>query len=236
MSALRSGMAAIADLVLPQWCPGCGRGGQGVCDQCMHEFRHWFRADVDAPHLVDESTPVWAAAGYHGVAAAVIMAWKSGQRPDLAAPMARLGFELGRRFCAQWEWEGRGPDLFVVPAPSGWRRRWRGHEIVAPWATAVAAGIRASGAFSARMRPVLTRSGGGQHQLSSSGRRRDRDRSIRVRRHIPPGTYVLVDDVITTGATFSACAAALTAAGAGIDVLGGIGVAATPTPRGRFDQ
>lgn len=226
---LRAAAQAVGELVLPRWCPGCGRPEISLCAACAHEFRHWFRADVDAPRLAGPpGLPTWSAAGYHGAAARVVMAWKSGARPDLAAPVARIGRTLGARLAEELRLDE--PPL-VVPAPSGRRRRRRGHEVVAPWSRAVADGLGEAFGRPAAMTAVLTRSGGRRHHLGAAARSAERERAIRLRRgvHLEPHTrYVLVDDVVTTGATLAACAAVLDGA-----VLAAVTLAATPAPRRR---
>lgn len=219
----------MAHLLLPTWCPGCGYAGVAICHTCARAFTHWFRADAGADAL-PAGLPVWAAAAYARQAALVVMAWKSGGRPDLIAPMHRLGFRLGERL---GEALPAGPPVIVVPAPSGWRRRWGGREVVAPLSQEVARGLRARGHL-AEVVPALRRRGGNRHHLSREQRRADRAASIsldhRARRAVAhegdrAGVVVIVDDVLTTGATLAASAAAAGEIG---PVVGAIVLAATP--------
>jgi len=101
----------------------------------------------------------------------------------------------------------------VVPVPLHWRRRWRrGFNQSALLARALAR------RFGLRITPALrrVRATAVQAGLSHSGRRANVAGAFRVR----PGVrldgrrVLLVDDVLTTGATASACAAALKQAGA----------------------
>lgn len=215
-------------LLLPTWCPGCGSAGVSLCRECAEHFTHWFRAESAADAL-PPGIPVWAAAAYAKEAARIVMAWKSGHRPDLQGPLHRLARYLGARFGRAWR---PGAPLVVVPAPSGWRRRWRGNEVVAPLARELAAGLHAVG-VPARSEAVLQRRGGGHHHLGKAQRRRERAAAISLRRGgsrrpWEPGAQVLlVDDVLTTGATLAASAAA---AAQLAPVIGAIVLAATPKP------
>ncbi|HLS02082.1 MAG TPA: phosphoribosyltransferase family protein, partial [Beutenbergiaceae bacterium] len=185
----------------------------------------WFRAEADAPSL-PQNFPVWASGTYAHEAARVITAWKSGHRPDLDQPLARLGRILGRILH-----DHLNPTTVVVmPAPSGWRRVMTGNEVVAPWAQAITEGMRERGC-QAVMAPVLRRRGGSQKRLSQGMRRERRAHSVTLRPRnlsLPPqAAVVLVDDVLTTGATLAACARAVSTQA---PVLGAIVLAATPNP------
>lgn len=101
----------------------------------------------------------------------------------------------------------------IVPVPLHWRRRWqRGFNQAALLAQAVAR------RYGTRIRPVLrrVRATAVQAGLSHSGRRANVAGAFRVRRgeQLEGRRVLLVDDVMTTGATAAACAAALKQAGA----------------------
>ena len=154
------------------------------------------------------------------------------------------------------------PALLVVPAPSGPARRLRGRLVAARLADDVARAIADQWAhpewadFSVRsplslisepMPPqrgpfaplvlstdLLRRRGGGAHQAGRSSRQRRGNRSV-VPRLLTPVTglpIVLIDDVVTTGATLGACARAIEEAGG--RVLGALALAAAPPPTHRY--
>ena len=124
-----------------------------------------------------------------------------------------------------------GRTIHVVPVPSSRAsRRRRGADLVRLLAAAVVAGLAAGGAPAA-LEPCLVPAGRTRDQvgLGVRGRQRNRARSVRMRRPLPPGAVVvLVDDVLTTGATLAACERAV-ASGGGL-VVGALVLAATPPP------
>nr|WP_246256587.1 phosphoribosyltransferase family protein [Isoptericola halotolerans] len=125
-----------------------------------------------------------------------------------------------------------GSPVAVVPAPSAPSSRLRrGREPVRVLARAVADGLRA-GDVRATVVPALRRRGATRDQVGLGARARGRNlaASLVVRRGAAvAGTpCLLVDDVLTTGATLAAAELALARAGAA--VLGALVLAATPPP------
>jgi predicted amidophosphoribosyltransferase len=229
-------------------CDGCRSRFDGPLRRC----------ERDAPALAaprrgsPAALPVWCAADYTGAARGVVLAWKGRGDREVATNMARAGRAAGmawRRDLAAAGLLPRG-DLVVVPAPSGWRRRVAGRLVVRTLAHDVARGLAdgASGALAGadpragtgtrpaeppwvRVADVLRRGAGAEHQagLGAAARTANRRRSMRVRTGLAPGsTCLLVDDVLTTGATLAECRRALAAAGH--RVVAALVLAATPGP------
>jgi ComF family protein len=155
-----------------------------------------------------------AAVRYDEIARAMVHALKYGDRLDLAPVMARWMARAGGELLADAE--------VIVPVPLHWRRMWaRRFNQSATLAKLLAAGRDLPVSFTALKRVKATPQ---QVGLSKSERATNVQGAFRVapagkaeiaRRHV-----VLVDDVLTSGATVDACSRALLRAGARqVDVL-----------------
>ncbi|MFF3063262.1 ComF family protein [Oerskovia sp. NPDC057915] len=252
LAAARGWGRALARLVVPVECPGCGAQDVTLCSTCAQALeRAPARREADAPRLdrMDGTPPlpVWALAPYAGPLRGVVVAWKDRGRHDLSTVLQGAAYRAGRAV-APWVrdavWQADGPwarasaHVLVVPAPSSAAaRRARGSEPVQGLARALARGLVDAG-VPAVAAPVLAQRGRqGRDQVGLGSRSRGaRLQGVRVarraaRRGLPrPGSVcLLVDDVLTTGATLAACERALEDAGA--RVLGAVALAATPPPR-----
>ncbi|WP_170163275.1 ComF family protein [Bogoriella caseilytica] len=227
---------ALLDLVLPRECVGCGRWDQTLCEDCAALFAGPPRRCLDLPN---PSLPTWSAGPYRGARRAAVLAWKNHRR-DCAAPLLQAAEVSAEHWAEDLDLRAllhgvTGP-LLVLPAPSGWRRRWARRLVVADLADAVASGL-ATGLREAGLTDVgeiltadVLRRTGGRHHLAGAGRREraaQRAGRMHLTHLLPAGTAaLLIDDVVTTGATLAASAAALQEAG--VQAMGAFTLVATP--------
>jgi predicted amidophosphoribosyltransferase len=188
----------IAGFVAQPRCAACEstcRGDSVLCGRCEAELAAASRALEPGPPGLALAV---AASGFDGVARRIAHGLKYARRLSLAR--AAAGAMLG----ALPEGELRGA---VVPVPAGpWRWRWRGFDPAEEIAIALAQ-------FSGLPLARCLRRSRGPRQVGRTRAERLAD-PPRVWAGGPvPGEALLVDDVWTTGATLSACAAALSDAG-----------------------
>lgn len=208
-------LACLLDLVLPAACAGCALPGHGLCAACVDELSA-------APALRPlPGLRTACAAPYADPARGALLAHKERGRLGLARP---LGAALAAAVAAL---ELDGP-LVLVPVPSSRAAvRARGHDHARRLARAAARTLTACGA-PARAVPLLVqaRATADQGGLSAADRADNLAGALACRR--PPGrlgALVVVDDVVTTGATLCEAARALRTAGG--DVRGAAAVAGT---------
>jgi len=148
--------------------------------------------------------PVWAIASLAGTNHGMVSAWKDAGRRDLDAFFARAA-RRGARDIAS----ALGPEIVVVPVPARRRStRRRGIDLPLLLAESTAAGLCDEGVH-ARVTPALTIGSGEQRGASARERWRQAS-SVRAVSHVgASGRVLLVDDVVTTGATIAAAARAL---------------------------
>ena len=221
---LRVAAQLAAGLVYPRRCPFCDRvlGWMPDCPDCAAELAKLRRTVPRLPateHILRDVTGAAAVWRYDGCVRQAILRFKNGGRAcygeTLGAEMARAVFgcnyDIKRGIIT---FNGVPPlarfDL-VVPVPSS--ERGRGYEppelLAVPLARAL--GIPLEKRALRKTRVTHTQKG-----LSAAERLQNLRGAFCVRnaQRIEGRRILLVDDVITTGATISTCAAALMRAGA----------------------
>jgi len=226
--ALAETLAPVVDLVFPPRCPLCGQGiseqtgvcgscwndlaipGEPSCSSCGRPFQDGIEhGAVCAVCLADppRHDGIAAATLYNDASRKLVIAFKHGKRIALAPFMARLMAAKLDFLDADW---------LVVPVPlHRWRLWRRGFNQAAVLAREIArekgAGIVVDALIRSKSTPVLGGLGARARKRALSGaiavnpRQSDRLRDSKV---------LLVDDVLTSGATSNACVSALKRAGA----------------------
>ncbi|WP_311257684.1 phosphoribosyltransferase family protein [Microbacterium sp. WCS2018Hpa-9] len=199
-------------LLLAATCAGCDRPETLLCDACRQGIR---------PAPLTRRTPagllVRAAMPFESIAARCIRRLKDDGETMLARPLgAALGAVLADVVESQAEFD---EPVRLVPIPTSrgaFRRRgYRVPELL----------IRRAGSVPDRLL-VLQGRRTDQRGLDSASRAENVRGAMRSRPMIEGGAVVLVDDVVTTGATFDE--AARTLREAGVRVVSAVALAATP--------
>jgi predicted amidophosphoribosyltransferase len=218
--------AASLDLLWGGECVGCRRPGLALCSacgDCLCQLPHRAVPSPAPPGL----PATYAVATYAGQARAVLLEHKERGRLCLAKPLGRA---LALSCLAVLAAAGRQlSDVALVPVPSSRPAvRARGHDPLARVARECRIALRRAGVV-ADVLPLLRVARAVQDQAGlSAGERSDNLQfAFEARRgHRTRGLSVVVlDDIMTTGATAAEASRALSSAGA--TVLGVAVVAAT---------
>jgi predicted amidophosphoribosyltransferase len=209
------------DLVLPLECGGCGAPSTRWCEVCAGELA----PGLDAPRVIspriDPQVPVFALGRYAGARRQAIVAMKDRGRADLSAPLAQA-LALGVHRLLGWGL--LDVPLTIVPAPTRRRAaRRRGGDPVTRVATSATAGHPLISVVRALRMKASARDSTG---LGSAARERNiAGRVLMTRRRLPASAEILlVDDVVTTGAT--ACESVRVLQNAGARVCAVLAIAA----------
>jgi ComF family protein len=232
---LRAAFRLALDVALPPLCPSCREplgDGVGLCAACWSKLsliEPPYCARLGIPFTYDPgpgilsmeaiaAPPAYdrarAAVRYDEIARALVLSFKYGDRLDLAPMMGRWMTRAGRELL--------GEAQALLPVPLHWRRLW---------ARRFNQAAALSGAISEISNvPVLhgaikrVRATPQQVGLSKTERADNVQGAFKVppeqKAEIAGKRLVLIDDVLTSGATADTCARALLRAGAAhVDVL-----------------
>src|ERR1700756_2197445 len=222
------------DIALPTLCVACREpvDGEGVCAKCWAKLS--FIAPPYCPRLgipfvydpgpellsmeAIANPPAYqrarAAVRYDDVARTLVHALKYQDRTDLAPAMGRWMARAGRELLDEAD--------VLIPVPLHWRRGWsRRYNQSGALARVISrqTGVKLSSEALRRVRPTQQQVGLSRKERASNVQgafkvSADRQSLVQSRR------VVLIDDVLTSGATVDACARALLRAKAAqVDVL-----------------
>ncbi len=225
---------SVLDLALPTLCAVCREPveGRGLCPGCWSKLSFISRPYCErlgipfhydpGPGILSMEAiadpPAYnrarAAVRFDEISRALVHALKYGDRLDLAPMMGRWIGQAGRELLADAD--------ALVPVPLHWRRQWaRRFNQSAMLAKAIAAesGVPMTPGALKRVKPTAQQVG-----LSRSERAINVQGAFKVpepaKAAVMGRRLVLVDDVLTSGATIEGCARALLRAGAAnVDVL-----------------
>jgi ComF family protein len=232
--ALRSSAGRALDLALPRLCPACREqvAANGLCAACWGKLAFIARPYCERlgiPFTYDPGPGVLsmeaiaappayhrarAAVRYDDISRALVHSLKYGDRLDFAPTLGRWMARAGAELLADAD--------AILPVPLHWRRLWaRRFNQSAALSEVIA---RASGVPVAHGALRRVKSTPQQVGLTRSERAENVQGAFRVtdagKGKIAGRRLILVDDVLTTGATAEACARALVRAGAErVDVL-----------------
>lgn len=230
LRAVRRGACGLLDLLFPDDCRICGEplhevSRIPVCGRCLKQpeplIAEFYCATCHTPFLnrapLDETgrcalcrlglngfDNVFSYGSYEGPLRKLIHLFKFGGVQPLAGPLGRF---LTQALPREQSFDA------IVPMPLHWRRRWQrgfnqsdllAREIARRWSVPVRKVVR-------RAKATIPQAG-----LTSAQRRRNVQGAFAVKgkTRLDGMRVLLVDDVLTTGATAGACARALKRAGA----------------------
>lgn len=216
-------LQSAADLVLGARCAGCGRPGLGPCRDCARRVAG--SRPYAVPGLPEGLPAVFAGGAYADELRRLLLAAK--ERHGLGL-VPLLGDRLTAAVAAWAVADGSGEPVVLVPVPTAPAQvAERGLDLTSALARVAARRLRSAGLLASswsglrlRRRPLDQSGLGRQDRLANLAG------AFEVARSLPSGRLVVVDDIVTTGATLREAARACTAAGRAPAVAAT--VAATP--------
>ncbi len=194
-------LRAFSTLLFPENCPGCGQLDTLLCDRCRGLFLRPPTSVGAAISLDEEVDKIWTLCPYRGAGRKVVLAMKHSRSYYYQQLPFFFGAVAGKSLAASFP-----RPVLVCPAPSTFRF---GKTAISSTAGRLAAGITSSlvgAGVEARLSGLLELKPGSKKQAGRRFEERIRGRtgSMRIASKADfdfSGEILLVDDVITTGAT-----------------------------------
>ena len=232
--AVRAILRGALDLALPPLCAACRAPvlGKGLCPSCWSKLSFITRPYCErlgTPFLYDPGPGILsmeaiadppaynrarAAVRFDEISRALVHSLKYADRLDLASMMGRWTANAGAELLT-------GADA-LVPVPLHWRRQWArrfNQSALLAAAISAASGVPVATEALRRVKPTAQQVG-----LTRTERAANIQGAFRVpaesKAAIAGRRFIVVDDVLTSGATVEGCVRALLRAGAAnVDVL-----------------
>lgn len=206
--------AGAVALLLPTSCAGCDTPDRPLCPTCLAALTPEVRRWQIAPEQAGPGAPltVWSGLDYEGVVRRVVAAYKDAGRTDVAKPLARA-LRAAVLTCLERiepalsqpaDGPAGGVELLTIPSSRAARRR-RGY-------LPVDLLLERAGFAPARVLRHV-RQPGDQAALGVGERWKNLSGSLVATRELSARSFIIVDDIVTTGATLWEARRAITADG-----------------------
>ncbi|GAA4235909.1 hypothetical protein GCM10022254_44280 [Actinomadura meridiana] len=214
----------LLDLLLPERCVACGDEPVVLCDGCATPLRGPARPASTAP---DGLPPPWTVAAYEGPLRKILPAYKDHGRTALAVPLGEALATSLHKAVADVD----PPHTIVwVPSARAATKR-RGHDPLRALVAIALQRLREDGVSATALNALKHRKRVmDQAGLTATQRTTNLHNALQTTRpDLADRPLILVDDIITTGASLSEAARALHTAGAKVTATATIAT----TPRHR---
>ena len=212
--SLREAVLDAIAVVLPISCAGCDLNDRALCPGCRAQLQpHPFARPLD------DGTPVWAALVYDSAVRRAILGLKEQGRTDVARALAEPLRSTVSCFRVQASSSATGAVELAIPPVNRASFRRRGYDPVRLLARAAGLPAPVSVLVNLHERASQKTLGRAQRAVNLVG-------SMATTRPLHGRRFLVLDDVVTTGATLDEIIRSLREGGA--EVIGAAVIAATP--------